>query len=494
MGRINTYQRKQLASRAVGVAPADRSGQIVGAAVTKFGNTVIQEAQKMDMYSEMQANTSVMEFGLAFQKLGNQTQREMAGNPDGYETKILDGGQELVTAFADGIEDPIVRGKFLTSANTILRAGVAQAPMWAKKQKETNAKVAIVKGLQQAAISTGETLTKEAYMQNLYTFEEEILNKIPDEMFSYAEKEAFVRKEGPATLEAHFSNRILNSPEQLKADLMAGEYNKVPFYTAEMKTKFIGKAETKIRQQKTQLKEDQTANFYDLFDRQLAGQLSISEVRAARMAGNPNDSITAAQETRLISNLVTKIRLNAKNLKESQLVAERYVTLVEKSFDNLIDRAEVLDKLIDVYADGDISPEESKYLANMSANLRETLTAKKADGAMKSLEVIKNRALRIWGSDKKQLAIRTATYTQDMVMGMMAGAPANSIVRGILGAMDVEKVVSDNPALAAFEDPVGQSYSMRAETILEANGYPMDKANIEALAAQLKKDDNREEK
>ena len=494
MGRINTYQRKQLASRAVGVAPADRSGQIVGAAVTKFGNTVIQEAQKMDMYSEMQANTSVMEFGLAFQKLGNQTQREMAGNPDGYETKILDGGQELVTAFADGIEDPIVRGKFLTSANTILRAGVAQAPMWAKKQKETNAKVAIVKGLQQAAISTGETLTKEAYMQNLYTFEEEILNKIPDEMFSYAEKEAFVRNEGPATLEAHFSNRILNNPEQLKADLMAGEYNKVPFYTADMKFKFIKQADTKIRQEEKQIKEDQSDNYYKLYDKGMAGISSIPEIRAAAMVENPHDRITPASETRLIYGLMNKIQLNAKRLKESTPAAERYVTLVERTFDNLIDRSEVLDELIDVWADGDISDTESKYLADMSANLRETLTAKKADGGKKSIEVIKNRALRLWEGDKKQIAIRTATYIQDMVTGMMAGVPATSIVRGILGAMDIEKVVSDNPALAAFEDPVGQSYIMRATDILKANGYPMDKANIEALAGQLKEDDNREEK
>ena len=41
MGKINTYQRKQLASSAVGVSQADQSGQIIGKGIGVVGDALV---------------------------------------------------------------------------------------------------------------------------------------------------------------------------------------------------------------------------------------------------------------------------------------------------------------------------------------------------------------------------------------------------------------------------------------------------------------------
>ena len=128
MGKINEYQRSQLASSAVGVAGPDKSGQIIGQGVEQLGGAIVAQAQEKNKMDTIQANTAVMQFGLVLQELNTSIQAEVAGNPDAYGETLMQRGNELREVYTNSIQDPGVREVFTLNANTLLRGAVSQAP------------------------------------------------------------------------------------------------------------------------------------------------------------------------------------------------------------------------------------------------------------------------------------------------------------------------------------------------------------------------------
>ena len=493
MGRINEYQRKQLVSSATGVASEDRSGQIIGGTVAKFGAQISAQAQKLDMYDETQANVAVMQFGLSFQKFNAQAQREMANNPGAYPDRVLAGGQELLTDFANGIPDEGVRGKFLSNANTILKANVLQANSWAQEKKKDNATIAAKDIIRLGTVSLGETYTKEQLMAGLSTIDELVTQEIPDDILSGKEKQDFIDKNMPGALESHFANRISQDAEQLVKDLNAGEYKDVPFYTDAMKVKYRKQAETKIRQNEARVKEAQTDNFQQLMDEYIQGQLSFSMVDAMATAEQEEEGISQAQATKLKTLLIKQVRADATLLEKSTPAATQYIDLIHSVFDNRVENAKALESIVEVYADGIVSREESAFLSETRATLRETRTSRRSEGVTKGLETITNKIDKAW-REKDLNILKKATAFQDLVAGVAAGIAPEVAARQVLKAIDRDKVISENNSLAGYDNPVEEAYRIKAVEVLKANGYPVDKANVDALMAQFKEADDRADK
>ena len=479
MGKINEYQRKTLVSTAVGVASADKSGQIVGGATQKFGNVMVAQAQKIDQYDTVQANASVMQFGLAFQKLGTQTQREMAANPMGYADRLMETGTDLLNAYAGSIEDPGVRGKFMTAGQTILKAGVLQAPAWSMAKKKDNVEVSINTALETAIVATGETLTIAGYEDNMKTFNDEILGQLSDEDYSADKKAAFMTENGPTALKAHLYNMIdSGQAKQVKSDLAQGKYKNASFYSNDIKVTFMGKATTKINRDEKLLRDNQTETYYALDRLEQTGQLTVAAVTAARINKDPNRRISEQDATRLYGELIEKSVYNAAGIEKENPRAEKYVSMVEDVFSNKIERAVVLDKIIGLYSDGDINPTEKAWLANFAKDIKETKQSKLAQEATTGTGAIKDSVTRIWGP---QATTRTAGYVRAFIKGMSDDIPPQNMTRIILNDIRREKVIEDDPNLAGFDDPVTESYRRQAIDELSWGGYKVDDKRIETL-------------
>lgn len=488
MGKINEYQRKQLVSSAVGVAPPDKSGEIIGGAVTKLGAALVTKAQKMDEYDTLQANTAVMQFGLAFQKLGAQEQRRMAANPGGYPDKIMEDGTTLLTSYADSIEDEGVRKKFLTAGNTILKAGVFEANKWAVAKKADNARIASENAIRLGTNAAGSTLTIAELTQSVDTVMTMAKDEIPDDVLSEADKKTQIDKEMPGVLDSHFSNRVMNDARQLIVDLKANKYADVPYYTNEMKNKYIKQAETYIRQEKTRIKTAQTLNYAEAGEAFLADQLTFSMIDALATAPEKEDGISPSQALLLKKGLVLQAESRASDLSENNASAEKYIKLVKEVVDNRVERAEVLNQVIEAFSMGIASREESQFFSQTLKGIETLKGDKMAQEWKKGAEIISEKAQDIWGSMTSE-----AVYLRNFITGMATGVTPNAVAQGVLRQMEKDKVIEDNPNLAASEEPVEDAYKIQAVDILKANGYPVDKANIEALIGQLKEADNRAE-
>jgi len=483
MGKINEYQRKQLASTAVGVAPADRSGQIIGGAISKVGVAISKREQELDIFAEMQANTAVMQFGLAFQKLGAQAQREMAANPDKYAERLFIGGEEMLTEFANGIQDEKVKGKFMAAAGTILKAGVFQARTWEDAKKKDNATIAAQDAIRLGTIQTGSTLTKDEYLQSVTTVQEMAANEIPDFVLGAKDKKDFIDKNMPGALESHFSNRVYNDPEQLIKDLDAGEYDKVPYYKSATGTKYKNQAISKIRQNEVLIKQSQTDNYQGAMGAFIEGNLNFTKIDALATATNPIDGITPGQVSQLKKVVVNQTEANANKLVRSKESAKQYVDLVYAAFDNKIDRAIALEKIVDVYADGIITRDEARFLAETRANLMEVKTSKRSDGFIKSFKTITDKVNRLWVGENKN---KEAEYLRDLVDTVSTGALVGPTTQNILQKIDNDKAIEDNPDLASYDEPALEAYKIAARNQLKAAGYKVDEKRVETLAAELR--------
>jgi len=492
MGKINEYQRKQLVSSAVGTAPVDRSGQVIGGAINQLGSTITAEARRRDTYDTIQANSAVMEFGLAFQRLSSAEQARMSANPAGYADKIMEDGTELVNTFSENIQDEGVREKFLESANTILRAGVFQAEKWAEQKKVLNVKASAEKSISMGTIMTGQANGVEQLKQSIATVKEMALTEVPPEIMSTKDAEEYISKNMGGVLDTYFVNQAYDNPEQLEQDLLAGKYDDVEYFTQEMKDKYVKAARARVKQVDSEVKAAQTENFGQLSLQFMEGNLSLAQVDAAWAARdtNPMQSITTGQKGRLYDGIIKRMDREAGKIKSAHPNAAQYIDLVYRTFDNRVDQAQALEKVIDVWADDEASPDELKFLSNLKANLQEVHTAQKADGWFKGVQTISNKVYRMW-SDLKHGSSKEADYLRDLVLQAQTGIPAEVATKNVVDKMNRDKVLDDNPNLITYEDPVMASYEQQAYNQLKANGYKVDDKRVKALAEALRNADGR---
>lgn len=492
MGKINEYQRKQLASTAVGVAPADRSGQIVGGAVSRFGTKLAAEqAVLADQYATVQANTAVMQVGLSLQKLVAQKQREMANDPSAYPESLLKDGQQMVNEFAGGIADQKVRAKFLASANTLLRTGVLAAGDWAIAKQEDNAKTAAEQAIRLGTIATGDTLTKDALVQNLLVMQDMIKEDIPKDLLSTKKVQETIKKDMPKALEAHFSSRVNDDPKALIKDLKEkgpGSYDDIPFFTDAMKKKYIKTAETRINQNTTRINKAQIDNYNVALDQAFTGDLSIADITTLETAPEKENGISAGQAGRLRKAVTLRVESDASRIYDDEVAAQKYIELIRKTYDNRVARAERLDLVVDAFIDGHTTFEENKELSTLLGSLESIQASTKMftmEGAVEAIAV-KTAQLFLPGKGVTENAVAL----RDLMTQIISGVPVQSATQKALINMEKSKVIKGNTNLAAAEDPVQAAYEAEAISFLRANGYPVDDLNLKAAIAQLKEADN----
>jgi len=492
MGKINEYQRKNLASQAVGVAPADRSGEMIGKTISNIGQAVAKREAELDIYDDVQANTTIMQFGLAFQQMGAQAQREMAANPGKYPERIFTGGQALVNEYANSIQDEGVRTKFLQGANTVLKSSVIQAGEWSLAKKKDNATIAAQDAMRIGAIQIGASKNKEELIQNIETTKIMAKDEIPDDVLGAHDKEIFIDKNMPAEIETYFFGQVASDPEGLIKDLDAGEYDKIEYFTSQMGDKFRNMATSKIQANKTLLKEMQTDNYNGLMDEYIRGQLSFDMISAMATSEDAMSSISPSQATRLKTAMVERSENNANKLMKSDASAKQYIDAVYSVFDDKIDRAVALERIVDVYQGGITSTGESEFLSQTKAHMNELATSKVANTVLKATRTIVDTAQTRWAhrGDKDSLA---ANYVRDMVNKVATGIMPETALLQTMQKMDVDKVLEDNPGLSGSEDPVTDAYNAKAVEMLTANGYTADKKKVEILAAELKARNGRSE-
>jgi hypothetical protein len=498
MGKINEYQRKQLASTAVGVAPEDKSGAIVGQAISKGGAAIARrEAIVQDQYSTSVANVAVMQFGLGFQKMATSAQREMASNPGGYPSKIYTSGSVMVETFANGIEDPDVRAKFVNAANTILKAGVFQAAEWATAKKKENATTAAGDAISLGAIQAGNTLTEEAFAKSLATVKDLAFEETPDDVLGPNDKEAILRKTLPSTIETHFANRIAHDPQALIDDLDAGVYNKyaefkgkdgeskIPIFTSAMRDKYRKQAVGKIQANKALMRELERDNYSEATEERMRGNLSFDKIDALVTAKNPEDRISPSQGTTLKNGLINQIMADATKIMVNNPDASRFIKTVHGAFDDKIDRAIVIDQINDVYTDGIITDKEGEFLDQMRARIREVETAKIANRFQRWMQLQQDAADRFWPKSGVKTN-EAANAVRDMLTRVREGVPVDKAGQAALHNMETKKVLETTPSVAGAENPVEAAYEQVATDMMNRAGKPITKGSLEALVRTLK--------
>jgi len=489
MGKINEYQRKQLASSAVGVATPNKSGNIIGSTVAKIGGAIAtRQEQLADTYTDMQANSAIMQFTVAFQNFGFQAQREMAANPDKYTERLTQGGSQMVEEFTAGIQDDQVRAKFLQGANTVVRAAIVQSPQWANAQKKNNATVAAEQAIRYGVIQAGKTFTVDQLKQSITTVETMASKEIPETIISGPEKDTFLKKNMPGTLDSHFSNRIQTDPKTLIKELDAGVYDNVSYFTNDMKVKYRKQAEAKIRNNDTFAKEAQTNNYATLSDELLAEQLTFERIDAMVTAEKEEDSISAIQAVRLKKGLVLQVESDATKLVNDNKKAKKYIKLVKDVIDNRVERAEITEQIVEAYTMGIASREESQFFSKTLAEIKTTKGTQRADEWKKAVTSISKKAQQIGG----EVETRTATAMRNFISQMVSGVPTVAATQNAMNRMATEKVLEDNPFLSSSKEPIEDAYRLRAINALRQSGYPVSKTNIEAVIAQYKTEDDTE--
>lgn len=487
MGKINEYQRKQIASTTVGVAGRDRSAEIIGGGITKLAAAIVKkEVKQQDMYSDIQANKDIMDVSLSLQNVASQLQIEYAANPAAYPEKFLEEGQKVVTNAATAIQDPDVRGKFITGANTLLRAGVNQAPVWSKAKKKDNATIAGKGAIKTGTLAVGTALNKEQLVHNINTVKEMAFSTEMNEVLDVKETETFLKDNMPGVLDTYFINKIRQNAKLIKKELEDGTYDNVEFFTREMRDKYIAKAETRIKAVRAENIRLQTENFGIFQNDFLEGNLNTARVDA--MWENRNtavaNSITTGQRAKLMSAHIKRVDLEAGKVKAAHFVSGGFIDLVYSVFDDRVEQAEVLEKVIDVWADNFVSKDELKYLTNLKVSALQYQEATDTGGWFVGVKIITARAKRYWSGTRAESEEVKALNL--LVKKGMSGLSPGVGTQVVLNEMDKAKAIENDSSLAIAEDPLEAAYKKRALEYLQSKGLSTEDKHVENVAKQIK--------
>lgn len=491
MGKINQFNRRQFASTFVGGPTADRSGEIAVAGIQAAVQPAIDQQARVLRERELisidqQASDAVMKYGLEFQKKIVALRTEFADNPNEYAEAEINMGQELAAAMGEGIADKRVRARATKAFGVIIKQSSPSAINWGVDKQTENGLIASRGIMRTAALTTGRTSTFGALKFNLDETLAEI-KRIPN--LSKSEKEEFVRKNMPEMLESHFGNRIDSDPQALIDDFKSkksGGYDDIEFFDSKMKQKFLSAARTRIRQNETRIKTAQMDNYADDLDAMADGTLTFDDIGVRLTEENEANRIRKRDAVRLKEALINRIEGSAGRLLSSNDSSEKYIRAVYEVLDNRTDRAKALDKIVDVFRDGEFTSEETKYLNEMR---RDFLAPKKQERRDKVMGFIKELGGFLSGIFAE--AIPQAKAVRSFMLKAMSGDDLQESVIQVTKDAERENATATYPNLASQEDPVEHAYRMRAIEILEQNSYPTDDSNVRMLIEQLKETDNR---
>jgi len=494
MGKINEYQRRQLASTAVGTAPPDKSGEIIGKSISQFGSGLVTQAQKMDEYDAIQANTAVMQFGLSFQNLATQIQTEMAANPDGYGERLLEGGTQLLESYAGSIADKGVREKFVTAGNTILRSGVAAAPVWAHAKKIDNVKIAMADAVKGAGIAVGQSSDIEELKHNLSVARElaheqaAVTDADGKRIMAEFDADQYIKSVMPDELESYMTEHARNNPKQLMSDIEEGKFNDIDAYTSKMGAKYFNKAKRRLEEMDREAEQGQKETYNDVLLSLTTGGFSVAQVDAlwANRHFDKANSLSTAQRRQILDAFIRRTQAKVKETAKDG-VAKTYIKAINATFDNDIDRNIALNAIVEVWADGQMSDEEIQFLAQFGRNMNYARAAKEKNKIYKA-----GYAIKRWGSKVRGTFYSASEEAEDLskLIGQVQhGVPAEIAAQKVMKERAAQKVIEDNPSLAGTEDPVEGAYGIEAERMLKEAGIEVNDKYLESVTKQMKAQD-----
>ena len=166
MGKINTYQRKQLASSIVGVAPQDTSGQTIGKSVVSLGAALVKRQDALDTAL---ASTAYYDYAaannLGVMDLKRRYQNDPTLDPLSFNTEFEKGAAILSQKYKEKLPDRVHNtfDIFVAKANA---SQVIANNKWAFDQQNKNA----ISNFQAVSLSAaqlaGETMNPDDYLLN----------------------------------------------------------------------------------------------------------------------------------------------------------------------------------------------------------------------------------------------------------------------------------------------------------------------------------------
>lgn len=144
MGFIPETIFKPLASSVVGTVGVDRSGEIIGQAVTraaeKIGSAVIAEgAQRKRTLDIINSKALGRAYEADLDKNSTSVQSKFVDNPQAGVKKVFDANETLLNEYLEDIDDNYVKALFAVEASTVARRKNREARTWAGAQEVINA-------------------------------------------------------------------------------------------------------------------------------------------------------------------------------------------------------------------------------------------------------------------------------------------------------------------------------------------------------------------
>jgi len=243
MGKINEYQRRQLASSAVGTAAPDRSGQIVGQAIEKLGADIVlreQEQKRKDkVYDDLAVNNALIKWSLGASEVETQLRRQYAGNPKGYSNALVERLQESATLDAESIQDEEVKVGFLDQTGGFIRKAGVDGVGWEMAKRQENAFIDVKESLDVAVLAAGSG--KAGIEKSLQSISD-TLTLTNDLDFGGMGLDPDLRKKtqdayNESALNAHIGYRIETDAFGVLRDLSQGKYDNMSVETSSGKVR-----------------------------------------------------------------------------------------------------------------------------------------------------------------------------------------------------------------------------------------------------------------
>lgn len=377
MGKIPKYSRQKFQSTYIGGPQVDKSGSILAEGTARALAPVLEQQiqkheAKVQANIDRQADNAVLKYGIVYQEKAKALQEQYANDPAKFPMAVAEMGQALSLEMGQGIPDERIRARFAGGASATVKQTATAALNWVDAKQDENALIAAEDSVRLASIKTSQNTTIAGFQANLDATLEE-LRSVPN--FKQGDEEKFIAEKVPGLLEASLNSRLDSDIDGLEADIKGTAYDKVPGFSGEMRNDFKAKIATRRNRIKTQTKESQTNVYSDLVDRDIAGELTFSDIAAAENAINEEDRISPKHASILTRNLVNKAEANAANLSKSNGKAKNYIDLVYKTIENRIDRAEILGGISDIYSDGTVTQEEARMLSGIAKPLKDARRA-----------------------------------------------------------------------------------------------------------------------
>ncbi|MCK4578001.1 MAG: hypothetical protein KAU50_04380, partial [Candidatus Marinimicrobia bacterium] len=164
MAKINTYQRRQLASSVTGVPAADASGQVIGKSMQNLGVALIKRQDALDT---AKLSTAYYEYAaannIASMTLRKKYQADTTLDPTTFDTEFKRGSAELALTFKENMSNRLHNRFDVLVSKADASQSVANNK-WAFDQQNRNALTDFQNLNETSAVLAGDAMNPEDYL------------------------------------------------------------------------------------------------------------------------------------------------------------------------------------------------------------------------------------------------------------------------------------------------------------------------------------------